>query len=142
MLDDLPQSTPATPVSYVATFKNSRDPNAGLQLSYDPIEEDVIYISSKDVLDVGSTWGYALIGYFPTPHPGKEGLDRILKSWKTNVRVIPNTHRWITFVFSSTAERDRVLCGGPYVVYGRTLLLKVLSPWFKFGADELTTLPF
>lgn len=72
--------------------------------------------------------GYALIGYFPLRHLGKEHLERILNGW-------------ITFVFASIADRDRVLNGGPYVVCGRTLLLKVLPAWFKFGAEELTTMP-
>lgn len=102
---------------------------------------DIICISPDDILDVGNSWGYALVGYFPSRHPGKEGLERILQSWHTDVHVIPNTHGRITFVLSSSTEWERVLSGGPYVMYSRTLLLKLLLPWFKFGTNELTTLP-
>lgn len=136
MFADLPQSPQATKNTYTSTFKNSQDPNSDLQLSFDPIDDDIIRILPEDILDVGSSWSYAL-----ARHLGKEGLAGILKSWHTDVQVIPNTHGWITFVFSSSTKRDRVLSGGPYVVYGRTLLLKVLPPWFKIGTDELTTLP-
>ncbi|GFP99380.1 hypothetical protein PHJA_002082100 [Phtheirospermum japonicum] len=127
--------------SYAGRRKNSRDPDAGFQLVFDPTLEDNIVILPEEILDVGNSFGYALVGYFPSGHPGQVGLDRIVTSWKAPTRVIPNVNGWITFVFKTERDRDMVIAGGPYMIFGRILLLKLMPEWFKFGNDEIKTLP-
>lgn len=85
MFLELPPLPPAQQPSYASALQNSRDPEASLQLSFDPVDEDAIRTSLEEVLNVSRSWGYALVGYFPSRHPGKEGLDHIMKAWKTDV---------------------------------------------------------
>ncbi|GER40659.1 zinc knuckle (CCHC-type) family protein [Striga asiatica] len=86
----------------------------GLKLAYTALKKGVVKLDKDDVDDVKETWGYCLMGYFTHRHPGKEALLKICNSWKVDV-----------------------LHGGPYTMFGRSLLLKMLPDWFRFGDDDI-----
>lgn len=49
--------------------------------------------------------------------------------------------RGLVFKFENAADRDMVLNGGPYFVYGRPLLMKIIPPWFQFDDEEISNIP-
>ncbi|XP_011014909.1 PREDICTED: uncharacterized protein LOC105118625 isoform X1 [Populus euphratica] len=48
---------------------------------------------------------------------------------------------WLIFEFSSESEMLDVFGAGPYVVFGRLLILKIMPEFFDFQFTELTTMP-
>lgn len=47
----------------------------------------------------------------------------------------------VDFKFKDEASRTSVIQGGPYLVYGRPLMLKVIPRCFEFDDDEVCTMP-
>ncbi|KAL6561399.1 hypothetical protein OROMI_017000 [Orobanche minor] len=127
--------------SYAELVRNNRNPESGHKLSLEPALEECIRISKDEVLDIESCFGHALVGYFPTRHPGKIKLKELCDSWKVQHDIIHNVNGWITFIFKTRGDRDMVYCGGPYSAGGHTLLLKELPEWFKFGEDGIRSAP-
>ncbi|KAL6569186.1 hypothetical protein OROHE_003467 [Orobanche hederae] len=126
---------------YVELVKNNRDPDSGHKLTLEPTLDQCIRIKPEEILDVSKCFGHALVGYFPTRHPGKSNVQKLCASWKVQHDIIHNVNGWITFIFKSQSDRDKVSSGGPYSVGGHTLLLKELPEWFKFGEDDIKTAP-
>nr|TKR99522.1 hypothetical protein D5086_0000192240 [Populus alba] len=48
---------------------------------------------------------------------------------------------WLIFDFSSESEMLDVLGAGPYVIFGRPLVLQIMSDFFDFRFNKLTTMP-
>ena len=53
----------------------------------------------------------------------------------------PHRTGWIVFKFYSEEDRLEVLNGGPYFAYGRSLLLKIMPRYFRFGGEDIATVP-
>lgn len=45
------------------------------------------------------------------------------------------------FQFNNVTDQDMVLFGGPYYVFGRVLLLKIMPKCFLFKDDEISQVP-
>ena len=48
--------------------------------------------------------------------------------------------RWLIFAFSSELEMLETLNVGPYFVFGRPLILKIMPEFFDFQANDMTKL--
>ncbi|GFY96656.1 hypothetical protein Acr_11g0009620 [Actinidia rufa] len=48
---------------------------------------------------------------------------------------------WELCLFSSEDDKANVLGKGPYIIYGRPLLLKAMPPLFKFGSEAISSFP-
>ncbi|KAL0317946.1 UNVERIFIED_CONTAM: hypothetical protein Sangu_2208900 [Sesamum angustifolium] len=48
---------------------------------------------------------------------------------------------WLIFRFARAEDRQRILAGGPYFVYGRPLLLKIMPDCFEFKEDDISLTP-
>jgi hypothetical protein len=48
---------------------------------------------------------------------------------------------WLIFTFSSESEMLDVLGEGPYAVFGRPLILKIMPDFFDFQSTDMTTMP-
>ncbi|GFY93055.1 hypothetical protein Acr_08g0014510 [Actinidia rufa] len=70
-------------------------------------------------------------GYFGGRFPGRQALRKITNSWKVQVTVKHHGSGWLVFQFSSEDDKANVLGNGPYIIYGRPLLLKAMPRLFK-----------
>ncbi|GFS42551.1 hypothetical protein Acr_00g0080480 [Actinidia rufa] len=70
--------------------------------------------------------------------PGKKAIQQLVTSWKEKVSLHYHSSGWIVFKFDKLEGRDNVLQGGPYMVFGRPLLLKILPDYFSFNHEELS----
>ncbi|CAA0825250.1 Unknown protein, partial [Striga hermonthica] len=122
-------------------FANNRKPSNGLKLNYTKPTGNKVHLEKDDIDEVHKTWGYCLVGYFTHRHPGREALMTICNSWKVKFEYIPDVNGWILFKFTTKEDRDSVLEGGPYTIYGRTLMLKTLPKLFRFGDDDTKIVP-
>jgi len=48
---------------------------------------------------------------------------------------------WLIFIFSSEIDMIEVLNGGPYYVFGRPLILKIMPEFFDFTTSDMVRMP-
>ena len=131
--------TPKAP--WVNLFKDNRNLGGGIKLDVVDSVDEILQIGEEDVDDVEEAWGCCLVGQFAGRFPGLAAVRTIVESWK--IKCHHRTHRsgWIIFKFESNEDRMCVLNGGPYFIYGRNLMLKSMPKCFRFGGEEIATVP-
>ncbi|KAI3463914.1 hypothetical protein Pfo_020577 [Paulownia fortunei] len=123
-------------------FKDNRKINQGIKLnSVEPTGEDEVIIVDQDLDKVEKAWGFCLVGYFVAKFPGKSALLQLCDSWNVKYKYFAHSSGWLVFKFDNEADRDKVLKGGPYFVFDRPLLLKIMPSCFEFDDDEIRTVP-
>ncbi|KAI5666267.1 hypothetical protein M9H77_16120 [Catharanthus roseus] len=95
----------------------------------------------EELDNVVSTWGFALIGYVAGGFPGIEAVKRLTNTWNVPHKFYVHKCGWLVFRFEIFEDRDQVLQGGPYLIYGRPLILKEMPPLFEFGPCTLSVIP-
>ena len=93
---------------------------------------EMLIVDPLELDNVESVLGHCLVGYFAGKFPGKSALLKLCNSWKVPYTYIPHSNGWLIFKFEDAESRDQVLRGGPYFVFGRPLLLKVMPSCFEF----------
>ncbi|KAI5682027.1 hypothetical protein M9H77_03255 [Catharanthus roseus] len=95
----------------------------------------------EELDNVVSTWGFALIGYVAGGFPGIEAVKRLTNTWNVPHKFYVHKSGWLVFRFEIFEDRDQILQGGPYLIYGRPLILKEMPPLFEFGPCTLSVIP-
>lgn len=135
------KSTTNTKATYVSLFKDNRNNSHGMKLEVQASEDDEVSFEEDEVDDVNRVWGYCLIGYIAARFPGKSALLKLCESWKVKFQFHIHTSGWLVFHFENQQDRDLVLNGGPYFVFGCPLLLKVMPQCFEFDDEDISILP-
>ncbi|GAA0172661.1 hypothetical protein LIER_26443 [Lithospermum erythrorhizon] len=104
-------------------------------------DDDDVVLDESDEIPFVETWGYCLIGCFTGSFPGRPAIDSIVKSWGVKCRIIPYGKGWTVFRFTSDDDRLHVLNGGPYLAYGKTLMLKLVDAGVILSDDLFTSVP-
>nr|TKR85172.1 hypothetical protein D5086_0000250250 [Populus alba] len=82
-----------------------------------------------------------------TPHshalsPGFKALNNIISSsWKCEASLAIHESGWLVYRFKNIDDKRAVLANGPYLIYGRPLILKAMPKYFDFGTDETSCVP-
>ncbi|KAL2460932.1 DUF4283 domain-containing protein [Abeliophyllum distichum] len=126
---------------WVNLFKDNRKPKESLALRVYENLPDRVELDLDDEDDLELTWGHCLIGYFAGRFPGKKALLNLCSSWDVEYEYHTHESGWLVFKFHDEASRDKVLKGGPYFVFGRPLLLKVMPKYFRFNDKEISLMP-
>jgi hypothetical protein len=83
-------------------------------------------------------WQFCLIDYILGKFPGFSTLSKFINnSWKHKANFTMHDSSWLIFAFSSELEMLDILCGGPYFVFGRPLILKVMLEFFDFTTTNM-----
>ena len=128
--------------SYANLFFKNRMPSEDSKLNFVKLEEGPkIIIQEEDIQGLNIPWEQSLVGYFGGKFPGKQALNQIVKSWKVHVTVQHHGSGWIIFQFSTMEDLTHVLENGPYIIYGRPLLLKTMPRYFAFENESISTFP-
>lgn len=106
-----------------------------------PFELDVLQLDSDDVDRVNDLWGFFLLGCFAGRFPSLKAVHNLVSTWKTECTILPHQYGWVLFQFQSNEELERVLAGGPYSIYGHTLLLRTLPENFCFHEEDYNIVP-
>ncbi|KAL2474505.1 Uncharacterized protein Adt_35241 [Abeliophyllum distichum] len=126
---------------WVSLFKDNRKPSQCLALEvFENLPEQIVFDGSVED-DLEMVWGYCLVGYFAGRFPGKKALLNLCASWNVKYEYHTHSSGWLVFKFEDDASRERVLNGGPYFVFGRPLLLKVMPKCFEFDDEEISKIP-
>jgi len=65
----------------------------------------------------------------------------IATTWKCAASLTIHDSRWLIFKFDYEEDKLTILYGGPYLVFGRPLVLKPMPEYFDFAPTEMTTTP-
>jgi len=126
---------------WVNLFKDNRNLGNGIKLQKAEVEGDLVQLEEEDVDEVEVVLGICLVGLFAGKFPGVGAVRRLREDWKVACTHWIHRSGWIVFVFQSEDDRLKVLNGGPYFAYGRNLMLKIMPRCFRFGSEEMTTVP-
>jgi len=134
-------AAPVKRAPWVNLFKDNRNLGKGIKLDMVDSVEDMLHITNEDVDDVAEIWGFCLVGQFTGRFPGMDAVRTIREGWKVECKHWVHRSGWIVFKFTSEEDRLSVLNGGPYFIYGRSLMLKNMPRCFRFGGEEFATVP-
>ncbi|GAA0151020.1 hypothetical protein LIER_09831 [Lithospermum erythrorhizon] len=95
-----------------------------MRLDYVSPRDGVIVIGKDDAAPIESTWGFCLIGCFTGRFSGGKAVQDVTKAWGVRVKIFPYSKGWTIFRFHSEEDKDKVFIDGPYMIYGKTLMLK------------------
>ncbi|KAJ6377608.1 hypothetical protein OIU76_026562 [Salix suchowensis] len=96
-----------------------------------------------DDLDVKcAMWKTCLIGYVSGKFPGYKALSAVIDN-EFNCEAVLTLHEsgWLIYKFKNEDDKLAVLRGGPYLVFGRPLMLREMPEFFNFNSSEMSTLP-
>jgi len=123
---------------WVNLFKDNRNLGTGIKLHEVVVDGDLVQLDEEDIDEVV---GICLVGLFTGKFPGVRAVQSLQGKWKVECKHWIHRSGWILFEFQSEEDRLKVLNGGPYFAYGSNLMLKILPPCFRFGSEEMTTVP-
>ncbi|KAI3467970.1 hypothetical protein Pfo_024633 [Paulownia fortunei] len=140
--DKTPNTTAVVKAPWLNLFKDNRKISQGIKLSVvETIEDDDVILESQDLDDVEKAWGFCLVGYFAARFLNKITLVQLCDSWKVQYKYFVHISEWLIFKFKNAIDRDSVLNGGPYFVFGRSLLMKMIPSCFDFDEDDISIMP-
>ncbi|CAH9093033.1 unnamed protein product [Cuscuta europaea] len=131
----------ATPVPWNALFKDNRDPRCGIKLRYIPPKGETVDFGDRVLPSMVEMWGFCLVGHFTGNFPGLKAVHDLKAKWGVKCLVRSHKKGWLIFKFQNEEDRSKVLQGGPYTVFGKLLMLKVLSENFSFEDEEFLKVP-
>ncbi|KAL0304784.1 UNVERIFIED_CONTAM: hypothetical protein Sangu_3066100 [Sesamum angustifolium] len=108
--------------SFAGLFSNNRKLTMENKLSKFHIEDGTITLESDDLTDVRAKLGFCIVGYIAGKFPGMQAIRALSKTWGASFQ--QHDSGWLVFRFARDDDRQRILAGGPYFIYGRPLLLK------------------
>lgn len=104
-------------------------------------DSDILEIEESDIDKAEDLWGYCFLGCFAGRFPGIKAIRNLVDTRETNCEDLPHQSGWVLFRFSDKHELDRILAGGPYFIYGRTLLLHSLLEYLCFQEEDYSIVP-
>lgn len=118
-------------VMFVDLFTGNTNPRGDGSCQFvKPTDDAVLEIVDSDVDKVDNLWGHCLLGCFAGRFPGLKAVRNLMDEWKTQCEILPHQSGWVVFQFQCKNELERILAGGPYFIYDRTLLLRSLPEIF------------
>ncbi|KAK4397504.1 hypothetical protein Sango_1587000 [Sesamum angolense] len=109
------------------------------KLSKFHIKDGTITLESDDLTDVRAKLGFCIVGYIASKFPGMQAIRALSKTWGASFQ--QHDSGWLVFRFARDDDRQRILAGGPYFIYGGPLLLKPMPDCFEFKEDDISLTP-
>ncbi|KAJ6881824.1 hypothetical protein NC651_028433 [Populus alba x Populus x berolinensis] len=87
-------------------------------------------------------WKSCVVGYVDGKFPGYKALhDIVTNTWQCEASLTFHESGWLVYKFNSVDDKLAVLASGPYLVYGRPLILKAMPEYFNVSYEEMTSVP-
>ncbi|KAJ6377603.1 hypothetical protein OIU76_026557 [Salix suchowensis] len=125
-------------------FASNRSPSSGSQLLHysELLDAEKCEILNDDLDCACDVWKSCLIGYVSGRFPGFRALkSMIVNDWRCEAVLNVHDSGWLIYKFRNEVDRLAVLKGGPYLVFGRPLILKEMPEFFDFNSAEMCTVP-
>ncbi|KAK4389433.1 hypothetical protein Sango_2280300 [Sesamum angolense] len=125
--------------SFAGLFSNNRKLTTDNKLVKFEVDGETLKLETNDLIDVRAKLGHCLVGYIAGKFPGLKAILALSQSWGASFQL--HDSGWLIFRFAKDEDRQRILAGGPYFVYGRPLLLKNMPGCFEFKEDDISLTP-
>jgi hypothetical protein len=90
-------------------------------------------LSSADLDNNYDVWQLCIVGYIAGKSPGFKALENIISSsWKCEASLTIHESGWLVYKFNNVDDKLVVLANGPYLIYGRPLIIKAMPEYFDF----------
>lgn len=125
-------------------FASNRSPSSGSQLLHysELLDAEKCEILHDDLDNACDVWKSCLIGYVSGRFPGYGELkSMIVNVWGCKAELNVHDSGWLIYKFNNEVDRLAVLKGGPYLVFGRPLILKEMPEFFDFNLAEICKVP-
>ncbi|KAJ6976309.1 hypothetical protein NC653_031983 [Populus alba x Populus x berolinensis] len=99
-------------------------------------------ISPEDFQPQFEVWNLCVVGYVSGKNPGtwlSMELSPLFGSVKLHFTI--HDSGWLIYRFTREEDKLFVLNGGPYLVYGKPLILRLISKFFYFSSEEMSKVP-
>ncbi|KAH1253297.1 hypothetical protein GmHk_04G010000 [Glycine max] len=106
-----------------------------------PPSDDEVLLEETVLQPLEEAWGHSLIGYMIGRFPGKKALLDCCQKWGVKFSFSAHESGWLVFKFEAEDDLNQVFSAGPYFIFQRPLLLKVMPAFFDFGNEELSKIP-
>ena len=81
-------------------------------------------------------WKYCIIGYVAGKSPRLKALSNIINNtWRCEATLSIHDSRWLIYQFAKIEDKLLILSGGPYLVFGRPLMLRLMPAFFNFSVE-------
>ena len=99
-------------------------------------------ISPEDIQTDFDVWKLCAVGYVSGKRPGFGALNSIISNvWKCEAHLSIHDSGWLVYRFKTEEDKLSVLSGGPYLIYGRPLILWPMTKFFDFSNEEMSRVP-
>lgn len=126
---------------WTSLFHSNRKIENCVKLKHLPTEKNGIVKLQVSNIKQDDELANCLVGCIIGRFTGRHAIYDLAKTWKMKVNIEFHDSGWIIFKFANGQELESVLKRGPYYIYGRSLVLKKLPPFFTFGEMKMTTVP-
>ncbi|KAL2247925.1 UNVERIFIED_CONTAM: hypothetical protein Sindi_2644800 [Sesamum indicum] len=109
--------------SFAGLFSTNRRLTDENKLSKFELDDGPLTLEPNDMLDVRRL----------------KAIRALSQSWGSSFQ--QHESGWLIFRFAREEDRQRILSGGPYFIYGRPLLLKHMPDCFEFKEDDISLTP-
>ena len=118
----------------------SADSSTMLSLFSEISESKTCVLLEEDTPD--DTWKCCLIGYLAGKYLGFSALKSVItNTWKRDATLTVHESGWLVYEFKNEEDKLEVLNGGPYLIYGRPLILKPMPEFFDFSKKDMSSVP-
>jgi len=99
-------------------------------------------ISPDDIQPKFDVWKFCAVGYVSGKKPGYGALNSIISNvWKCEANLSIYDSGWLVYRFKTEEAKLSILSGGPYLIYGRLLILRLMTKFFDFSSEEMLRVP-
>ena len=99
-------------------------------------------ISSEDIQPAFDIWKFCAVGYVSGKRPGYGALNGIISNvWNCEATLTIHDSGWLVYRFKTEEAKLAVISGGPYLIYGRPLILRPMTNFFNFSSEEMSRVP-
>ncbi|XP_031124369.1 uncharacterized protein LOC116027082 [Ipomoea triloba] len=103
--------------------------------------DGIIDLGVDDVLVLEDVWSFRLLGRFAGRFPGMRAVDGLVKSWSLNCKAENLLNGHVLFWFLKEEDRQFVLDGGPYALFGKRLLLHIPPEGARLAYEDYCKMP-
>ncbi|KAJ6989411.1 hypothetical protein NC653_022098 [Populus alba x Populus x berolinensis] len=84
-------------------------------------------LSPDDLDNNYDVWHLCIVGYVAGKSPGFKALNNIISnSWKCEASLAIHESGWLVYKLKNVDDKLGVLANGPYLIYGRPLIIKAM----------------
>lgn len=127
--------------TFASLFQDNRNPTKGMPLARVEGLKGEVDVAYDEVDNMEDALGFALLGYVAGGFPGVEAIKKLASTWHVPHKFHVHKSGWLIFRFDDFALKEKVLQGGPYLIFGRPIILKDMPPLFEFGACTHSIVP-